>query len=73
MKRVTPLTLKSPSDKKEYRLCVLDNGLQALLIHDPEIGQQQAEGVEEGHAEDASDEDVDSLLSGDEEQSDGVR
>lgn len=71
-----PLTLKSPNDAKLYRLVVLDNGLRALLVHDPEIGQQQhvQQAVEPGaalgrDALEGSDEDVDSLLSGDEDES----
>ena len=30
--------IKSPCDKKLYRKVDLPNGLQCLLIHDPEIG-----------------------------------
>ncbi len=71
------LTLKSPNDAKLYRLVVLDNGLQALLVHDPEIGQQHQHieqlaqpGAAPGRdALEGSDEDVDSLLSGDEDES----
>lgn len=71
MVRTDALTLKSPNDRKLYRLCTLDNGLQALLVHDPEIGQQQQhQAQEQGHAPEASDEDVDSLLSGGEEEED---
>ncbi|EFN52789.1 hypothetical protein CHLNCDRAFT_138430 [Chlorella variabilis] len=68
MKATEELLLKSPADKKFYRLCTLDNGLQALLIHDPEINeccqQEEEGGAVQGHAEEASDEEVDSLLSG---------
>lgn len=34
---------KSPSDKKSYRIIQLENGLTALLIHDPAVaaGLQQ--------------------------------
>ncbi|KAL4440115.1 hypothetical protein ABPG75_003116 [Micractinium tetrahymenae] len=78
MVRSEPLTLKSPNDAKLYRLAVLDNGLQALLVHDPEIGQQQQQQNEQAaepgaapgrDALEGSDEDVDSLLSGDEGES----
>ena len=62
---VLPLTLKSPNDPKAYRLCTLPNGLQALLVHDPEIGKQQAAP---GHAEEPTEEDMDDLLSGDESE-----
>jgi hypothetical protein len=34
--------IKSPADKKEYRLLRLPNGLSALLIHDPSINVNQA-------------------------------
>jgi secreted Zn-dependent insulinase-like peptidase len=34
--------IKSPADKKEYRLLRLPNGLNALLIHDPSINVNQA-------------------------------
>ena len=66
------LSLKSPNDKKLYRLCRLPNGLQALLVHDPEINavaSQQAANGAPPHAVEPSDEDVDSLMSGDEEES----
>ncbi|KAG1662577.1 hypothetical protein FOA52_003956 [Chlamydomonas sp. UWO 241] len=32
--------IRSPNDKKEYRYLVLESGLTALLIHDPEITAQ---------------------------------
>lgn len=64
--------LQSPNDKKSYRLVTLANGLTALLIHDPEINNAAADGAEPApHAPEASDEDVDSLLSGDEEEGSG--
>lgn len=31
------LVIKSPNDKRSYRLLRLGNGLRALLVHDPEI------------------------------------
>lgn len=64
--------LQSPNDKKHYRLVQLANGLTALLIHDPEINNVQPDGAEPaGKPAEASDEDVDSLLSGDEEEGSG--
>lgn len=78
MVRSEQFTLKSPNDAKLYRLVVLDNGLQELLVHDPEIGQQQQQrnepAAEPGAAPgrnplEGSDEDVDSLLSGEEDES----
>ena len=46
---VCPEMLVSPEDKRSYRLISLENGLTALLVHDPEIAavlaeQQAAEG-----------------------------
>ena len=85
MVQAEALEHKSPNDPKVYRVVKLDNGLQALLIHDPEIVKQKDEGVDGGGAAAAaagerppgaaspSDEDVDSLLSGDEEGSEMVR
>lgn len=31
------IVVKSPNDKRSYRLIQLDNGLSALLVHDPDI------------------------------------
>lgn len=31
------LVVKSPNDRRLYRFLQLDNGLSALLVHDPEI------------------------------------
>lgn len=76
MRSVEELSLKSPNDTKVYRLCTLDNGLQALLIHDPEInreGQQPAPASRDHqHAVNASAEDSDSMADDDEEGSDEV-
>lgn len=72
--RAEELTLKSPADKKSYRLVTLGNGLQALLVHDPEIDLTGAAAQPAGlppHAEEPSEEDVDSLLSGDEGEESG--
>ena len=55
----------SPADRKSYRLVVLGNGLQALLVHDPEAAAAAAPAAGAGHgALEPGDEDVDSLLSG---------
>lgn len=72
--RAQELTLKSPADKKSYRIVTLANGLQALLVHDPEIDLAAAAAQPAGpppHAEVPSEEDVDSLLSGDEGEDSG--
>ena len=34
------VVIKSPNDKRLYRLIKLENGLTALLIHDPDIYPQ---------------------------------
>ena len=59
---------KSPNDRKAYRLHTLPNGLQALLVHDPEIGREAAPAAGARLAAEASDSDVDSLMSGDEDE-----
>ncbi len=72
--RAEELTLKSPADKKSYRIVTMANGLQALLVHDPEIDLAAAAAQPAGpppHAEVPSEEDVDSLLSGDESEDSG--
>jgi hypothetical protein len=40
--------VKPPSDKKQYRHVVLPNGLQALLISDPDIGASSHQGQDPG-------------------------
>lgn len=75
VKAFEELALKSPNDKKLYRLCTLNNGLQALLIHDPEINaaKQNPEetNTELQHAVEPSDEDVESLMEDDDEDDEG--
>lgn len=61
------IVIKSPYDRRLYRLIKLDNGLTALLVHDPEIYPQgesepskaivQSEAEEEEEDEDDEDED----------------
>lgn len=55
--------MKSPNDKRLYRLIKLDNGLTALLVHDPEIGEAQlskdSKRTEEAEEEDEEEEDED--------------
>lgn len=61
------IVIKSPYDRRLYRLIKLDNGLTALLVHDPEIYPQgeselskaivQSEADEEEEDEDDEDED----------------
>jgi hypothetical protein len=51
--------LKSPQDKRLYRRVVLANGLEALLISDPEMAHSLAEDEQTGEHEDADNEDDD--------------
>lgn len=61
------IVIKSPYDRRLYRLIKLDNGLTALLVHDPEIYPQgeselskaivQSEAEEEEEDEDDEEED----------------
>lgn len=44
------IVIKSPNDKRLYRLIELENGLTALLIHDPEIYPQGPPSCEEDEA-----------------------
>ncbi|XP_056282428.1 nardilysin-like isoform X2 [Pseudoliparis swirei] len=48
--------VKSPSDPKQYRYLVLDNGLRALLISDYSSAAEDDEGEEEEEEEDDEDE-----------------
>lgn len=40
--------IKSPNDKKLYRLITLENGLTALLLHDPDIYPQPGHTLKGG-------------------------
>jgi nardilysin len=56
------LVVKSPSDKRSYRLLRLANGLCALLVHDPEIyadGGPAPKPGEDVDMEDGDDDDDD--------------
>ncbi|XP_062013891.1 nardilysin-like [Rosa rugosa] len=48
------IVIKSPNDKKLYRLIKLENGLTALLIHDPEIYPQGSKGLEPSEEDEAA-------------------
>ncbi len=71
VKAFEELALKSPNDKKLYRLCTLTNGLQALLIHDPEINaadpDSEQANTDRAHAVEPSDDDAESLMDDDED------
>ena len=47
--------LKSPQDKRLYRRIVLANGLEALLISDPEMAHSLAEEEQPGEHDDGED------------------
>ncbi|KAL6649880.1 hypothetical protein ACP70R_014104 [Stipagrostis hirtigluma subsp. patula] len=75
------LVIKSPNDKRSYRLLRLANGLCALLVHDPEIyadgypspeGSKPSEDVEmrEEDEDDEEDDDDDEEYSDEEEEDD---
>jgi nardilysin len=66
------LVVKSPSDKRSYRLLRLPNGLCALLVHDPEIyadGGPAPKPSEDVDMEDGDD-DEDEVEDDDDEYSD---
>ncbi|MCI04595.1 nardilysin-like, partial [Trifolium medium] len=51
---------KSPNDSRLYRLIHLENGLQALLVHDPEIypeGPPKTETIDEDEEEEEEEDD----------------
>jgi nardilysin len=54
------VVLKSPNDSRLYRLIHLENGLQALLVHDPEIypeGPPKTDAMDEDEEEEEEDDD----------------
>lgn len=69
------IVIKSPSDKREYKAIQLPNGVQVVLIHDPEMGTGEEHNPLERHLhpgekEVVTDEDVESLMSEDASHSD---
>ncbi|XP_062171748.1 nardilysin-like [Alnus glutinosa] len=77
------VVIKSPNDRRLYRLIELENGLRALLVHDPEIypdgppktlenGEQVEEECDEdgedSEGEEGEEEDEDSEEEGEEEE-----
>lgn len=72
------IVVKSPNDRRLYRLVKLENGLRALLVHDPEIypesppkaarsDDEEEEEEEEGEEDDDDPEDEDEDEEGDED------
>ncbi|KAL3700566.1 hypothetical protein R1sor_018588 [Riccia sorocarpa] len=59
-----PEVIKAPSDQRIYQVVHLQNGLSALLIHDP---QMAAKPDQSGHSEDESGEDDDEEFDEEEE------
>ncbi|KAK7305523.1 hypothetical protein VNO77_43429 [Canavalia gladiata] len=68
------VVLKSPNDRRLYRLIHLPNGLRALLIHDPEIypegPPEHVPNDDEVEGEDEDDDDDDDDDEGEEEEDD---
>lgn len=73
------VVIKSPNDRRLYRLIELENGLRALLVHDPEIYPEgppkavqtddEEDEEEEGDEDDEGDEDEeDESEEGDEDE-----
>jgi len=83
------VVLKSPNDRRLYRLLQLPNGLRALLVHDPEIypegpskrapeedeveDGEEDEDDEEGEGEYDDDDDDDEEEEDDDDEVDGVK
>ena len=78
MYRMTSVIEQSPNDARQYRSLQLANGINVLLIHDPEATSPpgtEVEGDADGAAgakHDTSDDDLDSLVSDDREGSEEV-
>lgn len=67
------IVIKSPNDRRLYRVIQLDNGLSALLVHDPEIYPDGPPDHENSEAEDMEcedDGDGDETEDGSEEEED---
>jgi nardilysin len=58
--------ITSPADKREYRALQLPNGLKVLLIYDPEI-VDTPEHDEDGHRSERSDENLEIVITDDED------
>lgn len=65
------VVIKSPNDRRSYRILKLPNGLFALLVHDPEI-YSDGYPMAESETQEARDEDevMEEVSSGDEEEDD---
>ena len=53
------VVIKSPNDRRLYRLLRLDNGLTALLVHDPEVFAGGPPDADAGYESDGMDCDSD--------------
>ncbi|GAV58620.1 Peptidase_M16 domain-containing protein/Peptidase_M16_C domain-containing protein [Cephalotus follicularis] len=75
--RSDEIVIKSPNDKRLYRVIELHNGLCALLVHDPDIGDLEQETAHRDFEEEDDDEDDedfdedDDCEEDDDEQSEG--
>ena len=64
----TVAVVQSPQDKRKYKRLRLDNGLDVLLIHDPEM----ADALEGGSDDNAEEDGYESDDEGDEEDEDDM-
>ncbi|KAF3496011.1 hypothetical protein DY000_02052012 [Brassica cretica] len=67
------VVVKSPNDRRLYRVIELDNGLSALLIHDPDIYPEgyAADQIDEDDEDGEEEEDSDGSYEDDEEDEEG--
>ncbi|KAJ0979208.1 hypothetical protein J5N97_014682 [Dioscorea zingiberensis] len=66
------IVIKSPADRRSYRILHLPNGLTALLVHDPEIYPDGRESSDrDGSADDEMEEEDEECEEDDEEGEDG--
>ncbi|KAF9670932.1 hypothetical protein SADUNF_Sadunf13G0120600 [Salix dunnii] len=72
--RSDDVVIKSPNDKRLYRIIELENGLCALLVHDPEIYPDgvpdEARTVEDSENDDGEEEDDDDADDGEDDDDD---
>ena len=68
------VVVKSPNDRRLYRVIELENGLSALLIHDPDIYPEgyAADQIDEDDEDGEEEEDSDGSYEDDEEDDDEV-
>jgi nardilysin len=62
------VVIKSPNDRRSYRILHLPNGLFALLVHDPEIYSDKYPSQSESQQAPEEDEDMEEVGSDNEEE-----